>query len=413
MPLLGNPTAAVLYPGKLIYALLPYPWAARIYIIAHTVLAFVAMLLAMRSWGVSWAGSAHLCAQLCLRRADPLPVLQHHLPGRGGLAPLRLPGGRSLARAAEPLGLLGLAVVLAMQTLGGDPQSAYLLGLCGGATRRGWPGAVRAGCPGALEQRASPARHAALVADPAGGPRASSAGSPAHSSWPRGCPSSGRRAILPPALPWMPYAPAPSRSSGAGRRRASSGDGGAAAGGRRWGACSWAWRDRRSWRPPSPRRSSSRSSSSPSRPSGPRATARTTSTRSASSPTGWSKWSGPTSSARASAATPTGSTRYDSRSPPEGLGAVALPRGLGLVLALGGLTFRRGHAPRVWLSWIVAVSLVGSLGQYTSPIWAARHARRDGRRPGPGHRPARHQRQSPRSASIATSATATAASTGG
>ncbi|MGD0040252.1 MAG: hypothetical protein ABSE84_07550, partial [Isosphaeraceae bacterium] len=35
IPLLGNPTAAVLYPGKLLYALLPYAWAARLYIIAH------------------------------------------------------------------------------------------------------------------------------------------------------------------------------------------------------------------------------------------------------------------------------------------------------------------------------------------------------------------------------------------
>ena len=34
MPLLGNPTAAVLYPGKLIYAFFPYAWAARVYIIA-------------------------------------------------------------------------------------------------------------------------------------------------------------------------------------------------------------------------------------------------------------------------------------------------------------------------------------------------------------------------------------------
>src|SRR3954451_16423779 len=41
MPLLGNPTAAVLYPGKLIYTLLPYAWAARVYIIAHAALAFV------------------------------------------------------------------------------------------------------------------------------------------------------------------------------------------------------------------------------------------------------------------------------------------------------------------------------------------------------------------------------------
>ena len=35
MPLLGNPTAAVLYPGKLIYAVLPYAWGARVYIVAH------------------------------------------------------------------------------------------------------------------------------------------------------------------------------------------------------------------------------------------------------------------------------------------------------------------------------------------------------------------------------------------
>src|SRR5262245_15911524 len=57
MPLIGNPTAAVLYPGKLVFALLPDAWAARIYIVAHSVLAFAAMLALMRSWGVSWSGS--------------------------------------------------------------------------------------------------------------------------------------------------------------------------------------------------------------------------------------------------------------------------------------------------------------------------------------------------------------------
>src|SRR6478736_7279215 len=57
MPLLGNPPAAVLYPGKLIYAWLPYAWGARIYIVVHTVLAFAAMLVLMRSWQASWVGS--------------------------------------------------------------------------------------------------------------------------------------------------------------------------------------------------------------------------------------------------------------------------------------------------------------------------------------------------------------------
>src|SRR4051794_26969722 len=42
-PLLGNPTAAVLYPGKVIYAWLPYAWGARLYVVAHIVLACAGM----------------------------------------------------------------------------------------------------------------------------------------------------------------------------------------------------------------------------------------------------------------------------------------------------------------------------------------------------------------------------------
>src|SRR5271166_609833 len=45
MPLLGNPTAAVLYPGKLVFALLPYAWGARVYVVSHTALAFLSMLV--------------------------------------------------------------------------------------------------------------------------------------------------------------------------------------------------------------------------------------------------------------------------------------------------------------------------------------------------------------------------------
>src|SRR3954469_17993913 len=54
MPLLGNPTAAVLYPLKVLYGVFPYAWGARLYIVAHTILAFAAMLVLMRSWGTSW-----------------------------------------------------------------------------------------------------------------------------------------------------------------------------------------------------------------------------------------------------------------------------------------------------------------------------------------------------------------------
>ena len=130
MPLLGNPTAAVLYPGKLIYAVLPYPAAARVYIMVHAVLAFAAMLMAARSWGTSWAGSGIAA----LAYAFGAPVLFQYcniiyLVGAAWLPLGFMAVDRWLTRGSR-WAILGLAGVLAMQMLGGDPQSAYLLGLC-------------------------------------------------------------------------------------------------------------------------------------------------------------------------------------------------------------------------------------------------------------------------------------------
>jgi hypothetical protein len=132
MPLLGNPTAAVLYPGKLIYALLPYPWAARMYAIAHVALAFGAMLALMRYWGTSWEASA----VSALSYAFGAPVLFQYcniiyLVGAAWL-PLGFLAVDWWVRQGSSRALLALAVILAMQTLGGDPQASYLLGLCGG-----------------------------------------------------------------------------------------------------------------------------------------------------------------------------------------------------------------------------------------------------------------------------------------
>jgi hypothetical protein len=132
VPLLGNPTAAVMYPGKLIYAALPYPWAARIYIVAHTALALCAMLALMRSLETTWVGSA-LAA---LAYAFGLPVLFQscniiYLVGAAWL-PLGIRAIDRWVRQGRRLGMVELAVVLAMQMLGGDPQAAYLSGLAGG-----------------------------------------------------------------------------------------------------------------------------------------------------------------------------------------------------------------------------------------------------------------------------------------
>jgi hypothetical protein len=126
MPLLGNPAAAVLYPGKLIY-ILPYAWAARVYVIAHVLLAFAAMLLLLRGWGVSGVG-ASLGA---IAYAFGAPVLSLYcnviyLVG-AAWAPLAFRAVDRLVRLKKRRGLIELAAVLAMQFLGGDPESAYLV----------------------------------------------------------------------------------------------------------------------------------------------------------------------------------------------------------------------------------------------------------------------------------------------
>ena len=131
MPLLGNPTAAVLYPGKLIFAAASLQWAARIYIVAHSVLAFVAMLVLMRSWGISWAGSG--LSALSYTFGAPI-LFQYcniiYLVGAAWL-PLGMHAVDRWVRLGRRWAIVELAVVLGMQVLGGDPQSAFLLGIAG------------------------------------------------------------------------------------------------------------------------------------------------------------------------------------------------------------------------------------------------------------------------------------------
>ncbi len=130
-PLLGSPMAAVLYPGKLIYALLPYAWAVRIYVVAHTVLAFAGIMVLARSLGISWVGAG--LGGLSYAFGGPV-LFQYdnviYLVGASWV-PWGLLAVDRLVRLRRPRALAGLAVVLAMQVLGGDPQAAYMTVLCG------------------------------------------------------------------------------------------------------------------------------------------------------------------------------------------------------------------------------------------------------------------------------------------
>ena len=180
VPLLGNPTAAVFYPGKLVFAVLPYAWGARIYVVGHTALAFVAMLVLMRSWGTSWVGSA--LAALGYTFGAPI-LFQYcniiYLVGAAWL-PLGMHAVDRWVRLGRRWGLVELAVVLAMQVLGGDPQAAYLLGLAGGGYAVGlaWSRARLDRATGGAGRRHAVGRPPPVVVRPRDGGPGPRAGAP-------------------------------------------------------------------------------------------------------------------------------------------------------------------------------------------------------------------------------------------
>jgi hypothetical protein len=130
-PLLGNPMSAVLYPGKLVYWLVPYAWGARLYVVGHTALGFAGMVVLARSLGVSTVGAG--ISGLSYAFGGPV-LFQYcnviYLVGAAWL-PWGLCAAERLVRLRRPGPLVGLALVLAMQVHGGDPQAAYLTVVCG------------------------------------------------------------------------------------------------------------------------------------------------------------------------------------------------------------------------------------------------------------------------------------------
>ncbi len=131
-PMLGWPMAAVFYPGKLIYAALPYPTAAAGYILAHLAIALAGAYTLARSLGTGPAGSG--LAALGFAFGAPVLTLSSNVIYLVGAAwmPWGLAAVQLAANGRTRLGLAGLAAALAMQVLGGDPEAAYLTGLASG-----------------------------------------------------------------------------------------------------------------------------------------------------------------------------------------------------------------------------------------------------------------------------------------
>jgi hypothetical protein len=130
-PLLGIPMSAVLYPGKIVYAVLAYPWATRLYTIAHVAVAWAGMFALARGWKQS--GTAAGLAAMAY--AFGAPVLFQYCNVIYLVGAAWIPWGflalEYLLHQKRRSGLLGLGAVLALQVLGGDPEAAYLTVLSG------------------------------------------------------------------------------------------------------------------------------------------------------------------------------------------------------------------------------------------------------------------------------------------
>ncbi|RUL88247.1 YfhO family protein [Tautonia sociabilis] len=203
MPLLGQATSAALYPGKLLFVGVPYEWGARIYIIAHVLLAVGAMFALMRHWGVSRAGAA----LSSLGFGFGVPVLFQYcniifLVGAAWM-PLGLLAADRLVRLRRRRAVVELAAVLAMQTLGGDPQATYVTGLIAA----GYAMAIAGGRRPGGEDRPRRGRRRGLVALAAvAGLSAWIAATIAAGIWLPDLRPEPTQTRPMPVFPWTPYA---------------------------------------------------------------------------------------------------------------------------------------------------------------------------------------------------------------
>ncbi|QGJ69314.1 Hypothetical protein PBC10988_9870 [Planctomycetales bacterium 10988] len=129
--LVGNPTAAVYYPGQLFFFLpLSYGKAFSLYLVLHHFWAMASVAMLARKWNRSLTASAlaglsyGLGGHVLFQVYNPIFLI-----GAAWL-PWMLYSGERLLTKNKVCYLPWLTLFTSLMILGGDPQSAYLGGLC-------------------------------------------------------------------------------------------------------------------------------------------------------------------------------------------------------------------------------------------------------------------------------------------
>ena len=132
-PLLANPGYALLHPFNVLYLALPFDLAFNLFIVLHVVVAAVGMALLARSQGASrvaafGAGAAYAFGGYIISTTNLYPTL-----ASAAWAPLVLLCGLRAAAAPDARRLALLALTVAVQALGGQPEPVLLTLALGGA----------------------------------------------------------------------------------------------------------------------------------------------------------------------------------------------------------------------------------------------------------------------------------------
>ncbi|HVJ82084.1 MAG TPA: hypothetical protein VNC50_13530 [Planctomycetia bacterium] len=125
-PLAAQPTASVFYPGKILFFLLPYGAAFKAYHLIHWAIAWGATYVAARGFGARRGGAtlaalAYSCSGFVLFQLYNIVFLVG-----AAWVPAALLAIHRLATTGSAASALALAVIAALQILGGDPQAATI-----------------------------------------------------------------------------------------------------------------------------------------------------------------------------------------------------------------------------------------------------------------------------------------------
>lgn len=129
-PLVGEASSSMFYPGKALLLLpLEFSWKFKLYVVGHVFLAAAGAYYASRRFGTSREAAAlaaisYACGGAVLFQSCNVIFLV----GAAWL-PWAFAATEVMLRERSLRAALGLGVILAMMTLGGDPQMAYHAGL--------------------------------------------------------------------------------------------------------------------------------------------------------------------------------------------------------------------------------------------------------------------------------------------